>query len=217
MKELKASIYDLKGYFVPGAVFVWTLYELISLLGFKVVAEAQTFSFGAKAVLAIIISYIVGHCLHAIANYSIDKLKYSCYPPKFYFPTQFANDFDSKSIDALTVGIGKVFGINVTGNIQKVQIISDSYWQCFQYVMKNEVTDVENFLGFTGFYRGTTMAFLLSGVAYLAALCLSYNLYILSLGIMYIVIAALMLTRVRRFNCYLAKSIYSNFMYLAIK
>lgn len=216
MNELKASIYDLKGYFVPGVVLIWTLYELVSLLGFKIVLEVQTFSFGAKAVLVIIISYIVGHCLHTFANYTVDRLEYSCCPPKYYFARQFDKDFDTKSIDAITIGIGRIFGIDIAGNT-KTQLIQSSYWHCFQYVMKNEVADIENFLGFTGFYRGTTMAFLLSGISYLAALLYSFDTSILSLGIAYVFISALMLTRVRRFNCYLAKSVYSNFLYLAIK
>ena len=79
--------------------------------------------------------------------------------------------------------------------------------------MKNETVEVENFLSFTGFYRGTTMAFLLSGLIYSLSMLYSQNKVIVLVGIINLAIGALLLTRVKRFNCYLAKSVYSNFLY----
>ena len=100
MKELRMTFYDLRGYFIPGSIMLWALLELLDLTGYVPSTRViSTLSPSMKGGLFIIIAYAVGHGLHAIANFTIDKLPFASYPPKDYFNGKFQTDFPKDMTD----------------------------------------------------------------------------------------------------------------------
>jgi len=215
MKDYKATIYDLKGYLLPGLLALWSMVEALSAAGYRIFPEVQSFSFPVKATIAVAAAYVTGHALHAVCNYTIDRIAYCCYHSSKYFDERFKEDFEVNTVDALVLSIDSRFGISLSAQsseTEKRDFIKQQYWSVFQWAMKTGVTDVENFLGLTGFYRGITMAVFASSVAYLISFVWRFNLQSLSFSIVLLGVSALFLTRVRRFNCYLAKSVLGNFI-----
>lgn len=145
MKDFKATLYDLKGYLVPGLLVLVGLVEASSFARFHINLEILTFSFPAKATIAIVVAYVLGHALHAVSNYTIDRLPYTCYHSKEYFDQEFVKDFSSNTIDALIATIGIRFGVSFTGKdeSEKKEFVKQQYWSIFQWTMKSGIADVE--------------------------------------------------------------------------
>jgi hypothetical protein len=215
MKDFKATLYDIKGYLLPGLLTLWSLSEALSLAGCCLQPNVLSFSLSVKATVALAVAYVTGHGLHAVCNYTIDKLVYSCYHSTTYFNKEFVKDFGLNALDALAASVDSRFGIALLPNsleAQKRELIKQQYWSAFQWAMKAGIADVENFLGLTGFYRGITMAAFISGFVFVISYFYHPNPQSAGFAVALIGTAALFLTRVRRFNCYLAKSVLGNFI-----
>ncbi|MBJ6802062.1 hypothetical protein [Geomonas propionica] len=215
MKELKATLYDIKGYFIPGALFLWGIVELISQCGYMLDASLQKLPSSFMAVAAVSLSYVTGHALHTLANATIDKMQWSLYPPKFYFDEAFNSDFSVEQRQALQACIGKVFRGASSEYSGDNTVIRASYWACFQYVMAKQVDELDNFLSLTGFYRGTTAAFGATAIIYAAAFTWRPRMTIAGVTVVSAIACLAFFTRVTRFNHYLAKTVYANFLHLA--
>jgi len=215
MKEIRTTFYELRSYFVPGSVLLWAIIELLVLTGYQSsTAGINSLSPVVKAILFIIISYVFGHALHAIANFSIDKFPFASYPPKNYFNNQFQKDFSLQTIDSLFNKCVSVLGIQNTSGLNAAETIKSSYWICFQFVMNAQNIETENFLGLTGFYRGITSAMMITFVLYLIAYLKTFRNEIGIAAILAFFLFMIFLTRVRRFGNYLAKTVYSNFLHI---
>lgn len=215
MKEIRTTFYELRSYFVPGCIMLWALLELLDLTGYKATTQViSSLSPTTQGILFIILAYVIGHGLHAIANFTIDKLPFASYPPKDYFDGTFQKDFSSETIESLFKDVSKLTGLQSPNSADAIKIIKSSYWICFQFVMNIQNAETENFLGLTGFYRGITSAMLTIAVCYCGAFIRFQKCEILIIGIVAILLCGLFLTRVKRFGNYLAKTVYSNFLHL---
>ena len=213
MKEIRTTFYELRSYFVPGGVLLWTILEMLDLCGYEPTTHViSTLSSSFKAILFIIISYVIGHGLHIVANYTIDKLPFASYPPKDYFDERFAQDFSKETIDALFKSIVAMLGIQKAEAANVKEIVRNAYWVCFQYVMNRQNVETENFLGLTGFYRGITSAMMLTFVMYSVAFIRFHESQLGIISLFAFFMGGLFLTRVRRFNYYLVKTVYANFL-----
>lgn len=215
MKEIRTTFYELRSYFVPGSVMLWAIIELLALTGYQSsTAGIDSLSATVKAILFIIIAYVIGHTLHALANFTIDKFPFASYPPKNYFKQQFRKDFSPQAIDSLFNKCVSITDIKKTAGVNAAETIRDSYWVCFQFVMNAQNIETENFLGLTGFYRGITSAMLVTFILYISAYLKTSNVEIGITALISLFLLVLFLTRVRRFGNYLAKTVYSNFLHL---
>lgn len=216
MKELRATLYDLRGYFIPGAVMLWAIIELFTNLGYTVANSPviDSLSSTSKGVLFAIIAYASGHMLHAIANITIDRLPFSSYPPKDYFEKKFANDFSPEQAESLYIATKDFLNITTEEETNKHNIIKGAYWPCFQFLMHLNNVETENFLGLTGFYRGMATAMLMIFPSYLLALFKKPELGLALISLAALIAGLLFLARAKRFNYYLAKTVYSNFLYI---
>jgi hypothetical protein len=215
MKEIRTTFYELRSYFIPGSFVVWAILELMCLNGYEPITKAAyTFSMTMKGVLFIILSYIVGHTLHVFANFTIDKLPFGSYPPSDYFNSRFENDFSPEVINSLYISLNEISGITHASKNNINEIIRKGYWICFQYVMNSGNTETENILGLTGFYRGITSAMMVISTIYIISFTLYTDFNTLFIFFLSTIVGFLFLTRVKRFNYYLAKTVYSNFLYI---
>lgn len=215
MKELRTTFYELRSYFVPGSMVLWAVLELMVLAGYEPSTGAiGSLSASVKGVLFIVIAYVIGHGLHVVANYTIDKLPFGSYPPKDYFNEKFEQDFPPEAIASLFKATAAMLGIQNPDAANAKETIKKAYWFCFQYVMNLQNVETENFLGLTGFYRGITAAMVVISGMYL----LSFAYYCMStmgiIGLCSILVGLMFLTRARRFGYYLTKTIYCNFLHL---
>jgi hypothetical protein len=159
MKELRATFYELRSYFIPGSILLWAVFELMSMTGYETSTRAiSTLSPSVRGALFIIIAYVMGHGLHVVANFTLDKLAFGSYPPRNYFDGQFKEDFPPDAVASLFKATVSFLGIQNPDTDNATEIIKRAYWPCFQYVMNLQNIETENFLGLTGFYRGITAA-----------------------------------------------------------
>lgn len=215
MKEIRTTFYELRSYFVPGSLMFWAFLELLDLTGYKATTHViSSLSSTTKGILFIVFAYVIGHGLHAVANFTIDKLPFASYPPKNYFDGKFQKDFSPETVDSLFNAISKLMGIQNPNSANATGAIRNAYWTCFQYVMNLQNVETENFLGLTGFYRGITSAMLTTSVFYIGAFLKFHKMELLIVGLLAFTMCGLFLTRMNRFGNYLAKTVYSNFLYL---
>lgn len=215
MKELRTTFYELRSYFVPGSVVLWAVLELMSMTGYEPSTRAMScLSSPARGVLFIVIAYVIGHGLHVVANYTIDKLSFGSYPPRDYFDKKFEQDFSSEAISALFKATAAILGIQNPDATNAKETIKKAYWLCFQYVMSFQNIETENFLGLTGFYRGITAAMAVISVMYLLSFAYYCKSMLGIIGLCSFLIGLMFLTRVRRFGYYLARTVYFNFLQL---
>lgn len=215
MKEIRATFYELRGYFVPGSILLWMIAELLALTGYAPTTLAiSTLRPVVQGVLFIIIAYVSGHALHAIANYTIDKLPFASYPPKTYFEGQFQKDFSPEAIDSLLRACASLIGTQNANAKSSAEIIKRAYWMCFQFVMCHQNVETESFLGLSGFYRGMTSALLVATIFYAIAFIRLGNREIGIICLVVFLLSMLFLTRVKRFGNYLTRTVYSNFLHL---
>ena len=139
MSNIKITIYDWMGYFIPGALFIWALSELFSLTGMKINNLVfYNFHISIQTVLLLILSYTVGHLLHGLANYSIDNLPSGSYPPKNYFPKEFKTDFSDSTILSIIKRISENFEITFEESEEvNLDNIKKSYWLCYSFVISS--------------------------------------------------------------------------------
>jgi hypothetical protein len=215
MKELRTTFYEIRGYFVPGSIVLWAILELMGMAGYLPTTEAiSSLPPSARGVLLLAIAYVIGHGLHALANYTIDKMPFGSYPPKNYFDKKFENDFSPEAISSLFKAVATLLAIQSPDTANAKDTIKKAYWVCFQYVMNSQNTETENFLGLTGFYRGITSAMGVISTLYFVAFLFYCQVRLGIISACCFLIALLFLTRVQRFGYYLAKNVYSNFLHL---
>jgi hypothetical protein len=223
MQGLRATFYDLRGYFVPGAVILLLICELPGAS--DLVPHWQFFGDGTplvRAALFAIIAYVVGHILNAIANFTIDRLPFGSYPPASYFKSPggtgvsaFQADFPDATATALAAAIERVFGMEGRPQSERGQVAKAAYWPCFQFVLARQNTETENFLGLTGFYRAMTVAMFTIALAYGGVAIASRSWAYVVATASSVSIGLLFLARFARFGRYLAKTVYSNFLHLS--
>ncbi|MBI2355280.1 MAG: hypothetical protein HYV06_09665 [Deltaproteobacteria bacterium] len=215
MKELRATFYELRSYFVPGSMVLWAVLELMVLTGYEPSTGAlSSLSQSVRGVLFIVIAYVIGHGLHVVANYTIDKMSFSSYPPKDYFDAKFEQDFSPEAIASLFKATAAILGIQNPDAANAKETIKKAYWVCLQYVMNLQNVETENFLGLTGFYRGITAAMaVISGMYLLSSVYYSKGVLGI-IGLCSFLAGLMFLTRVRRFGYYLVRTVYFNFLHL---
>ena len=214
MNSIKYSIYDLVGYFIPGSLVLWCWIELANMMNFNYsVFLINDVNIVVKIGLLVIACYAVGHLLHAIANFTIDKFVSGSYPPKDYFPNKFKNDFNSIMIPLLKDCINKKFNIPDQDNYSDENFIKDAYWVCYSYVANSKQESLtQTFLNISGFYRGLSTGFYVIAISYFVALFFSCQMIMLMVAVGSAVIAQLFYLRNKRFKYYLAKTVYSDFL-----
>lgn len=214
MKEIRTTFYDLRGYFIPGSILLWVVIELLGLSGGESSQVINSFSPAVKVLFFIVVSYVIGHALHATANFTIDKLPFSSQPPKNYFERKFAEDFQEPAAELLYNSITGLFGKADAQQEDARVTIKKSYWLCLQYCLNRQNVETENFLGLTGFYRGVTMSLLTIAALYFWMAFKLSDCTKGMIGLGALLLAGLFLTRVKRFNYYLTRTVYSNFLHL---
>lgn len=216
MNEIRTTFYEIRSYFVPGGVVLWAIMELLGLTGYEATTRAASaFPVAFKAALFILVAYVIGHALHGIANFTIDKLPFGSYPPSDYFKGKFAEDFSQEAASSLLVAVLSILRAKEPGDGNTNEIIRKAYWVCFQYVMNEQNLETENFLGLTGFYRGITVAMMSISVMYLYVFFeIKMSADIWWIGVMATALTLLFLMRVKKFGYYLARTVYSNFLYI---
>jgi hypothetical protein len=215
MKEVRTTFYEVRSYFVPGSIILWAILELINLTGYQApTCFVGSLSTAIKGAFLIVIAYVMGHGLHSVANFTIDLLPFGSYPPRNYFGGKFQKDFSPEVISSLYAAICKMLTLSCDNSICNYATIEKAYWICFQYTMNQQNAEVENFLGLTGFYRGISSAMLIIFISYSAAWLIVKESEFLFISILALTLFLLFLARMRRFGCYLAKTVYSNFLFL---
>lgn len=214
MNSIKYSIYDLVGYFIPGSLVLWCWLELANMLNFDYsVFLINDVNIVVKIGLLVIACYAVGHLLHAIANYTIDKFISGSYPPKDYFPNKFKTDFSPIMISLLKECINKQFNMPAHDNYSDENFIKDSYWLCYSYVANAKQESLaQTFLNISGFYRGLATGFYVIAVSNFFAFIFYCQRIMPVVALFAVVIAQLFFLRNRRFKYYLAKTVYSDFI-----
>lgn len=206
MNSLKMTFYDWISYLFPGGIFCWFVFESSPLIfqGFSNLLIIKS-SF-IQGVMFIVISYVCGHFLHAIANFSIDKLPSGGYPSKYYFENQFNKDFDGHLIKKLILLLGD------ESPSDEIEYIKKRYWLCFTKVTSNQSDSLASlFLAHNGFYRGLTICILLIILLFNLVYRLDlYNHIVISIGLS--VFALLSHLRSCRFKNYLTKTVYTDFI-----
>lgn len=186
---------------------------MLCLTGYEPTTRAvSTFSMPIKGVLFIIVAYVIGHALHVVANFTIDKLPFGSYPPKNYFKAKFEKDFSPEAINSLHEAVISLMGSQNTIVSNANEAIQKAYWICFQYVMNVQNVETENFLGLTGFYRGITSAMMVISGMYVVSFIRHGKAELMVIGVVSALFACLFLTRVHRFSYYLVRTVYSNFL-----
>lgn len=194
---------------------LWAVLELLGLTGYAPSnGVVSTLSPSMRGVLFVIIAYAIGHGLHAIANFTIDKLPFASYPPKDYFNGKFQKDFPKSMADSLFRTIASMLGIPAEETSRATDVIRDAYWICFQFVMNCQSVETENFQGMTGFYRGMASAMLVTATMYAVAFVEFREGQLGIIAICALLAGGLFLSRARRFSYYLARTVYANFHHL---
>lgn len=97
MKDLQLSIYDTLGYVIPSFILIFGVCEILNLYSLFGGRISFLASFSATQwIILIIISYFLGHCLHAISNLTLDR--FLGYPAKRYFKKRFTDSFNDNAI-----------------------------------------------------------------------------------------------------------------------
>lgn len=215
MGELRTTLYDIRGYFIPGSITLWAFLEWFALASIQMASPVySSLPPSIKVALFVIVAYALGHVLHAIANITIDKLPFASYPPKDYFDEKFQKDFPQENSESLKNAIAEMLKISPVNPTDSTNFIKSSYWHCFQFVMSNKNVETENFLGLTGFYRGMASAMLVISLLYTVEAINSWNGGVASIAFSTLIASCLFLARAKRFNYYLVKTVYSNFVSL---
>lgn len=215
MKDLQLSIYDTLGYVIPSFILIFGTIEILNLYSFFGSRVSLLISFSATQwVILIIISYFLGHCLHAISNLTLDR--FLGYPAKGYFEKRFKDSFDEHAISELVKKVSEITGGKDIKD--KTSFLKSSYWICYAYVVNNSNNALSPiFLSLTGFYRGLSVSFaLLSILSLVRIIFFSEIAKILYLAIS-IAFLVLFIFRAMRFSNYLSNSVYTEFLVLSKK
>lgn len=213
MKDLQLSIYDTLGYVIPSFILIFGAFEILNLyhpFGGRIAFMA---SFSATQwIILVIISYFIGHCLHAISNLTLDK--FLGYPTKGYFEKQFKESFDEYAVSELVKKLSVITGSKDIKN--NISFLKSSYWLCYTYVVNNSSNALSPiFLSLTGFYRGLSISFTLLSVSALVRIVFFGEVFKFVHLFACILFLLLFIKRTFRFSNYLSNSVYSEFLVLS--
>jgi len=217
MNSIRTTIYDWMAYLIPGAVTIWALWELLhTRISGAEELVINRLPIVAQLILLLIVCYILGHLLHALANFTIDRLPSGGYPPRNYFPEKFRKHFPQTLREALSCAIFRSTTIQPDKKaIYDESIIKDAYWLCYVYVTESQPQSlVQLFLSISGFYRGMCISCFLVGAIYLISSLIWRQLAVVSIGVVSTLIGLVFLFRIRRFKEYLTKTVYMSFLTL---
>ena len=214
MENIKLTIYDWMGYFIPGSLLLWAMSELFKITDITFAnLYFNELHISIQSVLLIVFAYTLGHLLHGIANFSIDNLPSGSYPPENYFPDIYKKDFDTNTQDSINNKISKTFDLNYSEEEDKLRNIKNSYWLCYNYVIgKNSNSLCQLFLSISGFYRGLTIGSFVISLIYFIFYFFYCMLVLLIIAVVSLLIAFIFLHRIKRFKIYLTKTVYSDFL-----
>jgi len=224
MDKLISSLYDLIAYLVPGAlVFTAVAYLATS----ADVNTQQTYSIPELALGLILMAlmYTIGHLLHAIANYTIDRLPSGGYPPRDYFPEQFNKDFDLQFRITLFNRIVALFQLpeqslgsgqgKIVDENKLALTVKNAYWPCYIVVEHSQAQSLaQRFSSISGLYRGLTIGSFVTALFYLIGAWHLNNLMLVWIALAAVGIAIVFLLRNIRFKYYLTKTVYSSFLHI---
>jgi hypothetical protein len=217
MNSIRTTIYDWMAYLIPGAVTVWALWELLhtKISGAEELV-VNRLPVVAQLILLLIVCYILGHLLHALANFTIDRLPSGGYPPRNYFPEKFREHFPRTLREALWCAVLRKAKIPADKKaMYDESIIKDAYWLCYVSVTDSHPESlVQLFLSISGFYRGMCISCFLVGVVYLLSSLIYVRLIVAVMGVVSSLIGLIFLFRIRRFKEYLTKTVYMSFLCL---
>lgn len=209
MNNLKMTFYDWIAYLFPGGILCWFIFEISGKL-FQNASNLMIIkSSFIQGVMFIVFSYVCGHLLHAIANFTLDLLPSGGYPSNSYFSKKFDKDFDEFLVKKL------IFLLGDESPLDQKEYVKKHYWLCFTKVTSHNSDSLANlFLAHNGFYRGLTICMLLI----IAPFNILYNIGLCShIGISVILMAVAILSHIRscRFKNYLIKTVYTDFIRIA--
>jgi hypothetical protein len=217
MKDLRLTLYDFLGYLIPGTILCLTIYCIFQNFNYNLITN---FPIKSSSVIigfiAFSISYMLGHLIHAISNFTLDLLPYGNYAPKEYFIYDFDKDFSLSQIESLALTMSKNLNIDLNNISDKKKFIKDNYWYCYTFIInKNENSLTQIFLNLNGFYRGISVGNFLSGL-----ICIIISIFncdyslICLIGIVLIISSIIFYFRAIRFKRYLTKTVYTDFLSL---
>jgi uncharacterized membrane protein YbhN (UPF0104 family) len=204
IKNLKASIYDILGYFLPGLLVILVLILLFLNYNVKFLFEEIKRLSTTEIFLAIIIAYIIGHLIQSISNIlenifsKLPLLKYISGAPSYQYLSE-SNKFYSNEFKKLILDAAK--DIFKSENLKEKELFNLCYSLILQ---KGETYRIELFVSLYGFYRGLLYSCLISSILFSM-----YRNFILAIA--FVIFAILFLQRYKRFRSYFEDYVYRDF------
>ncbi|RPD43761.1 hypothetical protein DNI29_23155 [Hymenobacter sediminis] len=170
MGELRASLYDIFGYFLPGLVATAGLRLLLWVIVYPTKQLSITPFAEPTVLLAVaVIAYLVGHLLHAIGNEIRVTRSPSTVPtPK---PTGWRRIFARSQVSATALALAdqRIEGCFGTAFLalspeEKAELLDEAR------VLHERVNEREVYIYREGFYRGMTVACVIVFIALLVSL-----------------------------------------------
>ena len=213
MRDVQLSLYDLLGYIIPGFILFAGVFEIFNLSN---VFESKINLFMSitptQWVVLIIISYIIGHCLHSFSNLTLDR--FLGYPPKRYFDKKFKTYFNDYQMKEISTKILIISGMPVDKREQdEITLIKSSYWLCYTYIINNSKNSLSPiFLSLTGFYRGLVVSFALLTILAFIRIIFFVDLFKSIHLFVFFILFVLFSIRTFRFFDYLTNTVYTEFL-----
>jgi hypothetical protein len=204
IKNLKASIYDIFGYFLPGLLVMFVLILLFLNYNVKYLFEEIKRLSTTEIMLAIIIAYIIGHLIQSISNIleniflKLPFLKYISGAPSYQYLSE-SNKFYSDEFKKLIINAAKE--IFKSENLKEKELFNLCYSLILQ---KGETYRIELFVSLYGFYRGLSYSCLISSILFFI-----YHNFILAIA--FVIFTILFLQRYKRFKSYFEDYVYRDF------
>jgi hypothetical protein len=204
IKNLKASIYDILGYFLPGLLVILVLILLFLNYDVKYLFEEIKRLSTTEIMLAIIIAYIIGHLIQSISNIleniflKLPLLKYISGAPSYQYLSE-SNKFYSNEFKKLIINAAKE--IFKSENLKEKELFNLCYSLILQ---KGETYRIELFVSLYGFYRGLSYSCLISSILFFI-----YHNFILAIA--FVIFTILFLQRYKRFKSYFEDYVYRDF------
>lgn len=188
---IKATIYDILGYVIPGAFFCVGYYLLtidIGKLDFSGFLKVEIS--GAFGIVATLTFYVTGHLLSSISSFIFENNFSTCIASKFY-------DFDTGRYDDAAI---KVFGkkYNECGPRTAVVFCQTKYPVAYEAAF--------NFLTIYGLSRNISVCMLLLFPLFLT------KFTTLGSGVLYVISFGFMVRNYFRFRVYFIHQIASSLM-----
>lgn len=220
MKSVRLTIYDAVGYFVPGAVLLWSLrHGLVSLgssCGDHLLGDLPA---AAQVAFLATLSYVGGHILHGLANFTIDRMPFGGNPPRNYFREHFHCDFSNAAISSLAAAISRRFGLALPAEPdgRDSSFFESTYWLCYTFgVQEREDGLTSVFQALHGLYRALTLCCLISAILFAASAVRCWRPLSFSVSVTALLLTLLFAMRAARFGRHVARTALADFLCLAL-